>query len=276
MRPSAAAGGLLVALYTPATSGPCRSCATAVFLAMIYTPRTARLRPLDGRRVVPAARGADRRDRRGEVAGSPPGRRASGAGVARQPEPLRLVAPCACRWPVGPGSTFDSVSRCCCVVLYSSPCRALGRVGCRSSGCRDRGDHVDGISCSGPWPHAGCRARRHPRGPAPGPVHDRHRTGDVRRARPARNRRGARPVVFLGVRVVPWAYQEAPAGLAYVVLFPADRRGLRAQLRPKLGARRRGRPARSEPPPARCCAASPCRWQRQASAQGRPWSCSPA
>ena len=84
-------------------------------------------------------------------------------------------------------------------------------------------------------------------------------------------------LVFLGVRVVPRAYQEAPLlVLAYVVLFlPTAVGSVRSSVGQSRCAARRWR-ARSGRRPSRCCVASRSRSPPPASARARRWCSSPA
>ncbi|HET6966738.1 MAG TPA: iron ABC transporter permease [Ornithinibacter sp.] len=218
VRPAAAAGGLLVALYTLSDFGAVSILRYDVFTRVIYTAyrssfdrSTAAVLSLLLVALTVAISVGESRVRRRDVA-------RVGGGVSRDPDPVRLgrlrgpvlgaatsVVALALAFPIASlvywfltglsggvdgGHLAESVAATAWLALLGAVACTLGAVPVGILAARHRGRFTSVIEQVTYAGHA-----------LPGIV-------------------VALALVFLGVRVVPWAYQEAPLlVLAYVVLF---------------------------------------------------------
>jgi iron(III) transport system permease protein len=218
VRPSAAAGGLLVALYTLSDFGAVSILRYDVFTRVIYTAyrssfdrSTAAVLSLLLVALTVAISVGESRVRRRDVA-------RIGAGVARQPEPLRLGP---LRLPMAGGAGvvvvlalgFPIASLLYWFTTGLSAGLDAGRLGAGIAATAWL-SLLGAVACTLGAVPVGILAARH-RGRFTTVIEQVTYAGHALPGIVV-----ALALVFLGVRVVPWAYQEAPLlVLAYVVLF---------------------------------------------------------
>ncbi len=218
VRPSAAAGGLLVALYTLSDFGAVSILRYDVFTRVIYTAyrssfdrSTAAVLSLLLVALTVAISVGESRVRRRDVA-------RIGAGVARQPEPLRLGP---LRLPMAGGAGvvvvlalgFPIASLLYWFTTGLSAGLDAGRLGAGIAATAWL-SLLGAVACTLGAVPVGILAARH-RGRFTTVIEQVTYAGHALPGIVV-----ALALVFLGVRAVPWAYQEAPLlVLAYVVLF---------------------------------------------------------
>jgi iron(III) transport system permease protein len=267
VRPSAAAGGLLVALYTLSDFGAVSILRYDVFTRVIYTAyrssfdrSTAAVLSLLLVALTVAISVGESRVRRRDVA-------RIGAGVARQPEPLRLGP---LRLPMAGGAGvvvvlalgFPIASLLYWFTTGLSAGLDAGRLGAGIAATAWL-SLLGAVACTLGAVPVGILAARH-RGRFTTVIEQVTYAGH------------ALPgiVVALAWSSSGSGWCRGPTRRRHCWSWPTSCSSCRPPWAPCAARWPRARcaakrsPARSEPPPARCCAASPCRWQRQASAQG--------